>query len=209
MSRVATLLATLALTAPLVGAAPADDRFRVANELARAADYPKAIAGYAELSHSGSESASLYWNWAQSAAASGAQGEALWAMLRARELDPGDRAVGREVERLRDALNLDRAEIAPEPLVAAGRFSRRFRLDLVAAALLLLSVLAQAVLLRRRAGGSGRALAPLAPRPRRPRRGSVRGRVVRAAHGRGGEARRLAVRGRLAHRLRDRHPARG
>jgi hypothetical protein len=161
MSRVAALLATLVLTAPLVGAAPADDRFRVANELARAADYPKAIAGYAELSHSGSESASLYWNWAQSAAASGAQGEALWAMLRARELDPGDRAVGREVERLRDALNLDRAEIAPEPLVAAGRFSRRFRLDLVAAALLLLSVLAQAVLLRRRAGGSGRALAPL------------------------------------------------
>ena len=162
MSRVAPLLAALALAAPLAGAAPADDRFRAANELARAADYPKAIAGYTELARSGSESASLYWNWAQSAAASGAQGEALWAMLRARELDPGDRAVGREVERLRDALNLDRAEIAPEPLAAAGRFSRRLRLDLVSAVLLLLSVVAHAALrLRGRAGGSGRALAPL------------------------------------------------
>ena len=39
----------------------------------------------------------------------------------------------RDVERLRGALNLDPAEIAPEPLAVAGRFSRRFRLDLVAA----------------------------------------------------------------------------
>jgi len=68
-------LLLLALTAPL-GAAPEAERFRAANELARAADYPKAIAGYAELARSGSESASLYWNWAQSAAASGAAGAA-------------------------------------------------------------------------------------------------------------------------------------
>ena len=118
---------------------PADDRFREANDLARAGDYPKAIALYGELAASGQESASLYWNWAQAATARGAQGEALWALLRARELDPGDRAVVRDVERLREALNLDPAEIAPEPLAAAGRFARRFRLDLVALALLALS----------------------------------------------------------------------
>jgi hypothetical protein len=134
-------LVAVALAAPLV-AGPADDRFREANELARAADYPKAIALYGELAASGEESASLYWNWAQAAAARGAQGEALWALLRARELDPGDRAVVRDVERLREALNLDPAEIAPEPLAAVGRVSRRFRLDLVALLLLALSLCA-------------------------------------------------------------------
>ncbi len=97
------------------------------------------------------ESASLYWNWAQAATARGAQGEALWALLRARELDPGDRAVVRDVERLREALNLDPAEIAPEPLAAAGRFARRFRLDLVALALLALSLVAHG-LVRVRSG---------------------------------------------------------
>jgi hypothetical protein len=133
--------------AALLGAAPSgeDERFRAANDLARAGDYPKAIDGYAELARSRIETASLYWNWAQAAAATGAQGEALWALLRARELDPGDRAVGREVDRVREALNLDRAEIAPEPLAAAGRLSRRFRLDLVAALLLLLSLVAHAI----------------------------------------------------------------
>jgi len=145
-------LAFLALT--LAGpslAAPAADRFREANDLARAGDYPKAIALYGELAASGQESASLYWNWAQAATARGAQGEALWALLRARELDPGDRAVARDVERLREALNLDPAEIAPEPLAAAGRFARRFRLDLVALALFALSLVAHG-LVRVRAG---------------------------------------------------------
>jgi hypothetical protein len=152
--RSAGLLAVLALAAPLA-AGPGGDRFRVANELARGGDYPKAIAGYAELARSGEESASLYWNWAQAAAASGATGEALWAMLRARELDPGDRAVSREVDRLREALNLDGAEIAPEPLAAAARASRRFRLDLVAAACLALSLAAHALgRFRRRPGGA-------------------------------------------------------
>ena len=134
-------LFAIAAAAPAL-AAPADDRFREANELARAGDYPKAIALYGELAASGEETASLYWNWAQAAIARGAQGEALWALLRARELDPGDRAVVRDVERLREALNLDPAEIAPEPLAAAGRFARRFRLDLVALALLGLSLVA-------------------------------------------------------------------
>jgi hypothetical protein len=137
---VAALLA-LAVAAPGF-AGPVEERFREANDLARAGDYPKAIAAYQEIAASGQESASLYWNWAQAAAARGAQGEALWALLRARELDPADRAVVRDVDRLREALNLDPAEIAPDPLAAAGRFARRFRLDLVALALLVASVLA-------------------------------------------------------------------
>jgi hypothetical protein len=132
-------LVAAAFAAPLV-AAPADDRFREANDLVRAGDYPKATVVYGELAASGQESASLYWNWAQAATARGASGEALWALLRARELDPGDRAVVRDVERLREALNLDPAEIAPEPLAAAGRAARRFRLDVAALALLTLSV---------------------------------------------------------------------
>jgi hypothetical protein len=117
-------------------------RFRQGNELARSGDYPKALATYLDLAEGGAEGPSLYWNWAQAASARGSQGEALWALLRARELDPGDLAVAREIERLREAVNLDRAEIAPDPLPAAARFARRFRLDLVAAALLGLSVLA-------------------------------------------------------------------
>jgi hypothetical protein len=141
-----------ALASPLL-AAPAAERFREANELARSGDYPKATALYGELAASGQESASLYWNWAQAATARGASGEALWALLRARELDPGDRAVARDVERLRESLNLDPAEIAPEPLAAAGRAARRFHLDLVALGFLVLSLGAHALL---RAGVGGR-----------------------------------------------------
>jgi hypothetical protein len=151
-------LLALALAAPSL-AAPADGRFREANDLARAGDYPKAIAVYGELAASGQETASLYWNWAQAATARGAQGEARWALLRARELDPGDRAVVRDVERLREALNLDPAEIAPEPLAAAGRFARRFRLDLVALALLALSLVAHGLV---RVRSDLRAAGPLA-----------------------------------------------
>jgi hypothetical protein len=119
--------------------------FREANELARAGDYPKAIALYEQLARSGTVSASLCWNWGQAAAARGATGEALWALLRARELDPGDRAVGRDIERLREAANLDPAEIAPEPLAAAARLARRFRLDVLAVFLLGLSLVAHVV----------------------------------------------------------------
>ena len=120
-------------------AAPAE-RFRVANEAARGGDYPKAIAGYAEVAASGAESASLYWNWAQAAAARGATGEALFALLRARELEPGDRAVTREVERVRQAANLDAAEIAPEPLAALARWTRRLHLSLLALVLAAVSL---------------------------------------------------------------------
>jgi hypothetical protein len=139
------LLALLAILAAPAGAASPDQRFDEANDLARRGDYPKAISLYGELAASGHESASLYWNWAQAASARGAAGEALWALLRARELDPGDRAVRRDVERLREALNLDPAEIAPEPLAAAARLARRFHLDVVAALLLVLSLAAHAL----------------------------------------------------------------
>lgn len=157
----AVLLAAAWLSGPINGgAAPVTpaDRFREANDLARAGDYPKALAAYAEVARSGSESASLYWNWAQAASARGASGEALWALLRARELDPGDRAVARDIERLRESLNLDPAEIAPEPLAALARASRRFRLDLLALALLALSLAGHAIV-RLRAGPRGRGAA--------------------------------------------------
>ena len=131
--------------APTARAATPDERFDEANELARAGDYPKAIAIYGVLAGEGQESASLYWNWAQAAMARGDSGEALWALLRARELDPGDRAVRRDVERLREAMNLDPAEIAPEPLAAASRLARRYRLDLLAALFLALSLVAHVV----------------------------------------------------------------
>lgn len=147
--RAGALAAVLALAAPAWADSP-QDRFREANELVRSGDYPKAIAVYDELARSGAESATLYWNWAQAATARGAHGEALWALLRARELDPSDRAVARDVDRLRAALNLDPAEIAPVPLAAAARIARRFRLDLVAAALLVLSVAAHALARTRR-----------------------------------------------------------
>jgi len=133
------LFAAGALTPSLL-AASADERFDEANNLSRTGDYPRAIRLYGDLAASGHESASLYWNWAQASIARGEPGEALWALLRARELDPGDRAVRRDVERVREALNLDPAEIAPEPLASVARLARRFRLDLVAALLLGLSL---------------------------------------------------------------------
>jgi hypothetical protein len=129
-------------TCTAVGAARADtpaERFRTANEAARGLDYPKALLAYRELAAAGQESASLYWNWAQAAAARGEQGEALWALLRAGDLDPADRAVVRETVRLTEALALDPAELAPDPRTAVARVGRRFRLDLVAAGLLLLA----------------------------------------------------------------------
>ena len=163
----ALLAAVLALAVPTPGrtaavASAAAERFRAANELARAGDYPKALATYAELARSGCESASLYWNWAQAASSRGATGEALWALLRARELEPGDRTVARDIPRLRESLNLDPAEIAPEPLAALARASRRFRLDLVALALLVLSLAGHALVrLRAAPRGTGAAAVTL------------------------------------------------
>ncbi len=127
------------------GAASPEERFREASALARAGDYPGAVTVYRELAEAGVESASLYWNWGQAAQARGATGEALWALMRAREIDPGERALARPIDQLRAAANLDAAEIAPEPLQAVARVARRLRLDWAALALLALSLAAQAV----------------------------------------------------------------
>jgi len=132
--------------------------FRKAGERARAGDFPAAIAIYQELAAGGDESASLYWNWAQAAAARGSMGEALWALLRARELDPGDRAVARDIDRLRESASLDRAELAPDPLASLRRVSRRFRLDVIALLLLAISLVAHAGVKWRRT----RSLVPVA-----------------------------------------------
>jgi len=154
--RIGIVLGAALLSASAVGAQPSPvDRFREANDRVRGGDYPKAIALYGEIAASGAESASLYWNWAQAARARGATGEALWALLRARELDPGDRAVRRDIDKVRQAANLDPAELAPEPLAAVARFGRRFRLDLVSVGLLALSLVGHAF---SRLGGGGRGL---------------------------------------------------
>jgi hypothetical protein len=141
-ARSATLLAAAVVLAasPARAAGTPAQRFREANELVRSGDYPKGTAIYEELAASGVESASLFWNWAQAANARGAQGEALWALLQARELDPADRAVLRDIERLREGVNLDHAEIAPDPLAGVARAARRFRFDLLALFLLGVSV---------------------------------------------------------------------
>jgi hypothetical protein len=144
------ILGSLLLASTLAAAPPAAERFREAGERARAGDTPKALEIYRDLAGSGVESAALYWNWAQAAEARGAQGEALWALMRAREVAPGDRAVEREIERLRQVANLDPAEIAPDPLASVARTARRFRLDLVACLLLAISVATHGVLRWRR-----------------------------------------------------------
>jgi len=133
----------LALASPGRAETPAE-RFRAAGEQLRGGDAVKAVATYRELAAAGVESASLYWNWAQAASARGETGEALWATLRAREIDPGDRALPREIQRLREAANLDPAEIAPEPLAALERASRRFHVGWLVVALAALSLASHA-----------------------------------------------------------------
>jgi hypothetical protein len=130
----------LAAAAAAPASAQTADRFQEANRLVRSGDYPKGIGIYQELASSGQEGASLYWNWAQASAARGEAGAAMWALLRGRALDPGDAALGREIERIRQAANLDPAEIAPEPLSVLARVGRRFRIGLLALLLAGLSV---------------------------------------------------------------------
>ena len=121
-----------------------DALFRQANDLARAGDYPRATSNYAEIAARGQDSASLYWNWAQASRARGASGEALWALLRALELEPGDAAVDRAIEEVRAELNLDRAELQPDPRAVAARLARRFGLGWMAALLAVASLAAHA-----------------------------------------------------------------
>ena len=143
MTRVSTWVLAACLLSPWLveaGGESPEARFAEANTLARSGDYPKAIASWAALAASGHESASLYWNWAQAASARGSRGEALWALLRARELDPADTAVSRDVERVREALALDAAEVAPDPRPVLVRWGRRMRLDLLALSLVVSSL---------------------------------------------------------------------
>ena len=138
--RMAAVLAALSAWAAGASAADPEQRFREATALARAGDYPAAVTVYRELAAGGRESGSLYWNWAQAAQARGAAGEALWALLRGREVEPGDAAAAREIERLRSALNLDPAELSPSALSGVGRLARRGHLALIAVILLVASL---------------------------------------------------------------------
>jgi hypothetical protein len=122
-----------------------EERFREATQLVRAGDVQKGIAIYRELAASGAESESLYWNWAQAASSKGALGEALWALLRGREVEGADPTVRREIERLRIAANLDTAELAPDPLGTVAGTARRFHLDALAAVLLIVSLAGHAL----------------------------------------------------------------
>lgn len=157
--RLTAIVAVGLLGTAALAQATGDPSFQEANAQARAGDYPKALEGYRAAATSGPESASLYWNWAQAAAARGSAGEALWALLRARELDPADQAVAREIERVRQAVNLDAAEITPDPLATAARLSRHYRVDLLAVALFVASLVLHAVARFRRessrAGAAG------------------------------------------------------
>ncbi|MEO8499515.1 MAG: hypothetical protein ABI565_01270 [Vicinamibacteria bacterium] len=120
--------------APTVG-------FRRGNESAARSRWDDAIVEYNRLARGGVRAPSLYWNWAQAAAASGRKGEALWALMRARELAPTDSGMIREVERLRSELGLDPSEISLGFLGELRMFARRFRFDGLAIAAFLLSTL--------------------------------------------------------------------
>lgn len=149
MRRRLVLIAWLAAAlhaAPAPAAEAPEEAFRTANRHARSGDLPRAIEGYAALAAEGHDGASLYWNWSQAAELRGTLGEALWALLRAREREPGDPAIERELERLREIAGLEPAELAPEPLAALGRRARRYRLGLLALLVLAGSVLAHAAL---------------------------------------------------------------
>ena len=139
------LLGVCSATLAWAGGGSPGERFREANETARHGDYPKAIEQYARLADDGARSGSLYWNWAQAAAARGASGEALWALMQAREYEMGDPAIARGVERLRTGLNLDPAELNPEPLAVLRRWSHGLHLALAAVALLVVSLVAHAI----------------------------------------------------------------
>lgn len=115
--------------------------FRRANESAARSRWDDAASEYARLERAGVRAPSLYWNWAQTAAASGKKGEAVWALLSAQELTPRDSGMARELERLRGELGLDPSEISLGFLGEGRRFARRFRFDGLASAAFLLSIL--------------------------------------------------------------------
>lgn len=132
----------------LLSAAPAHPQadapelgFRRGNESAARSRWDDAISEYSRLERAGLRAPSVYWNWAQAAAASGKRGEAVWALLRAQELTPRDASMVRELERLRGELGLDPSEISLGFLGEGRRLARRFRFDGLAVATFLLSIL--------------------------------------------------------------------
>jgi hypothetical protein len=142
--RLAPLLLAALLWVPLASAQPETSaaRFRRGNENAARGRWDDAIHEYDQLASSGVRAPSLYWNWAQAASASGRKGEALWALMRARELSPGDASMVREVERLRGELGLDPSEVSLGFLGDLRMIARRFRFDGLAIAAFLLSMIA-------------------------------------------------------------------
>lgn len=136
-SAIGSLALLVAGAGLLLAASPGpEERFREGTALLRSGDIPGGLTVFRELASSGHESANLYWNWAQGAAARGRAGEAMWALLRAREVGPRDVAAEREVERLRQALQLDHAELNPVPTAALARVARAWHFQLVFAVLL-------------------------------------------------------------------------
>ena len=133
----ALLLVTL-----LAATARADvpSAFREANEKAAHGQWQESLEGYRTLGQQGVHAPSLYWNWAQTASASGRKGEALWAYLATRYLSPRDQGVAREVERLRAELGLDPSEISLGLEGDARLLARRLRFDVLAVAALILSI---------------------------------------------------------------------
>ena len=129
------------LTVPAVLADTADERFRAATAAVRSGDAPAGIRAFREVAAEGVASPSLYWNWAQAATARGHVGEAVWALRRCRQLDPGDGSVARELHRLRQLANLSPAETSPQPLAELALYARRFRAGSLVLALCALSVL--------------------------------------------------------------------
>lgn len=148
-SAAAVTIALLAVGTAAAGPPGPEERFREGTALLRAGDIPGGLAIYRELAASGHESVNLYWNWAQGAAARGRAGEAIWALLRAREVGPRDAAAEREIDRLRRALRLEPGELDPVPTAALGRLAHRWHLGALAALLWLLSV-AASLLARKR-----------------------------------------------------------
>jgi hypothetical protein len=123
--------------------------FRRANENASLSNWDEAIQEYGRLVKGGVRAPALYWNWAQAAGASGKKGEALWALLCAQDLAPGDSSINRELERLRGELGLDPSEVSRGFLGDARDLARRFRFDALAIALMVSSLIAVS---RRRTG---------------------------------------------------------
>lgn len=138
------LLGTLVLVAAVGARAADEERWRVAVGAIRDGDPVAGVRTLWELAGEEMTSPSLFWNWAQAAAARGEVGEAIWALLRCQELDPGDPAARRELERLRQIAQLSPAETAPQPWGELARQARRWRAGTLAVIFFALSLLGHA-----------------------------------------------------------------